>query len=34
MMGYNAGIPRLPLSPGTEAEIANVRKVMEELAII
>lgn len=34
MIGYNAGIPRLPLSPGTEAEIANVRKVMEELSII
>ena len=34
MIGYNAGIPRLPLSPGTEAEIARVRKVMEELSII
>jgi len=32
--GYNAGIPRLPLSPGTEDEIANVRKVMKELSII
>ena len=34
LLGYNAGIPRLPLSPGTETEIAHVRKVMEELSII
>lgn len=34
MLGYNAGIPRLPLSPGTGEEIANIRKVMEELSII
>ncbi len=34
ILGYNAGIPRLPLSPGTEEEIANVRKVMKELSII
>lgn len=34
MIGYNAGIPRLPLSPGTEEEIAKVKKVMQELAII
>lgn len=34
MVGYNAGIPRLPLSPGTEKEIAEVRKVMEKLNII
>lgn len=34
MVGYNAGIPRLPLSPGTEEEIAEVRKVMEKLNII
>ena len=34
MLGYNAGIPRLPLSPGTEEEIATLRKVMEELMII
>jgi len=33
-MGYNAGIPRLPLTPGTEEEIAEVRKVMEKLKII
>jgi len=34
MVGYNAGIPRLPLSPGTEEEIAEVRRVMERLNII
>jgi len=34
MVGYNAGIPRLPLTPGTEEEIAEVRKVMKELNII
>ena len=34
MMGYNAGIPRLPLTPGTEEEIAEIKKVMEKLNII
>ena len=34
MVGYNAGIPRLPLTPGTEEEIAEVRKVMKGLGII
>jgi len=34
MMGYNAGIPRLPLTPGIEEEIAEVKKVMEKLGII
>jgi len=34
MIGYNAGIPRLPLTPGTEEEIAEVRRVMKELGII
>ena len=34
MVGYNAGIPRLPLSPGTEEEIVEVRKVMKQLEII
>ena len=34
MVGYNAGIPRLPLAPGTEEEIAEVRKVMKKLGII
>ena len=34
MVGYNAGIPRLPLTPGTEEEIAEVRRVMKELNII
>jgi len=34
MVGYNAGIPRLPLTPGTEEEIAEVKKVMKKLGII
>jgi len=34
MVGYKAGIPRLPLTPGTEEEITEVRKVMEKLGII
>jgi len=34
MIGYNAGIPRLPLTPGTEEEIEEVKKVMEKLGII
>jgi len=34
VLGYNAGIPRLPLTPGTEEEIAEVKKVMKKLEII
>lgn len=34
MIGYNAGIPRLPLTPGAEEEKANVRAVMEQLGIL
>jgi len=34
MVGYNAGIPRLPLTPGTEEEIAEVRRVMKKIKII
>ena len=34
MVGYNSGIPRLPLTPGTEEEIAEVRRVMKELNIV
>jgi len=34
ILGYNSGIPRLPLLGGTQEEIAGVRKVMEELKII
>jgi len=34
MVGYKAGIPRLPLTPGTEEEIAEVRRVMKKLNII
>jgi 4-hydroxy-tetrahydrodipicolinate synthase len=34
MVGYHAGIPRLPLSPGTEEEIAEVKRVMKKLGIV
>ncbi|HUW17800.1 MAG TPA: 4-hydroxy-tetrahydrodipicolinate synthase [Sedimentisphaerales bacterium] len=34
MVGYNAGIPRLPLTGGTEQEIAEVKKIMKALNII
>jgi 4-hydroxy-tetrahydrodipicolinate synthase len=34
MIGYDAGIPRLPLMPGTEQEIAQVRKIMKALNIV
>jgi len=34
MVGYDAGIPRLPLTPGTEEEIAEVRRVMKKIKII
>jgi len=34
MLGYDAGLPRLPLLPGTEEEIAGVKKIMNELNII
>ena len=34
MIGYNAGIPRLPLMPGTKEEIAEVEKIMRKLNII
>lgn len=34
IMGYKAGIPRLPLTPGTEEEIAEVKRVMKELKVI
>lgn len=34
MLGYNAGMPRLPLTPGTEEEIVEVRRVMKKLNII
>ena len=34
IMGYKAGIPRLPLTPGTEEEIAEIRRVMKELKVI
>jgi len=34
MVGYHAGIPRLPLTPGTEEEIAEVRKIMKKLQVV
>ena len=34
MIGYNAGIPRLPLMPGTKEEVADVEKIMKKLKII
>lgn len=34
MVGYDAGIPRLPLTPGTEEEKEELRKVMRKLGII
>jgi 4-hydroxy-tetrahydrodipicolinate synthase len=34
MLGYNAGIPRWPLSPGTEEEKAEVRKILVDMDIL
>ena len=34
IMGYKAGIPRLPLTPGTEEEIEEVKRLMKELKVI
>jgi 4-hydroxy-tetrahydrodipicolinate synthase len=34
MLGYNSGLPRMPLLPGTEEEIAAVTKIMKELNIV
>jgi len=34
MLGYNAGIPRLPLMPATEEEKAKVKAILEKLNII
>jgi len=34
IVGYNAGIPRLPLTAGTNDEIAQVKKIMVQLNII
>jgi 4-hydroxy-tetrahydrodipicolinate synthase len=34
MVGYNAGYPRLPLTPGTPEEIAKVKAVMQELKVL
>jgi 4-hydroxy-tetrahydrodipicolinate synthase len=34
LVGYNAGYPRLPLTPGTPEEIAKVKEVMRELKLL
>lgn len=34
MVGYNPGIPRLPLIPGTKEEVAEVEKIMRKLNIL
>jgi 4-hydroxy-tetrahydrodipicolinate synthase len=34
LVGYNAGIPRLPLTPGTEEEIADIKRIMIDLEIL
>jgi 4-hydroxy-tetrahydrodipicolinate synthase len=34
LVGYNSGYPRLPLTPGTPEEIANVKAVMQELKVL
>jgi len=34
LIGYNAGIPRLPLTPGTEDEVKAVKQVMKQLGIL
>jgi len=34
LIGSNAGIPRLPLIPGTEEEIADIRRIMTDLKIL
>ncbi|TCL63324.1 4-hydroxy-tetrahydrodipicolinate synthase [Hydrogenispora ethanolica] len=34
LVGYNAGYPRLPLTPGTPQEIAKIKEVMKELQVL
>jgi 4-hydroxy-tetrahydrodipicolinate synthase len=34
MVGFNAGVPRQPLLPGTEEEKAEIRKVLQSLDIL
>ncbi|MCC8180838.1 MAG: 4-hydroxy-tetrahydrodipicolinate synthase [Planctomycetes bacterium] len=34
LIGYNAGIPRMPLLPATDEELANIKVVMKELGIL
>jgi len=34
LLGFNAGVPRLPLIPGTRDEIEQVKKVMKKLNLI
>jgi 4-hydroxy-tetrahydrodipicolinate synthase len=34
LVGYNAGYPRLPLTPGTPEEVAKIKKLMQEMKIL
>jgi 4-hydroxy-tetrahydrodipicolinate synthase len=34
LVGYNAGYPRLPLTPGTPDEIAKVKAMMKALDVL
>ena len=34
LVGYNAGLPRLPLAPGKPEEIAKIREVMADLGLL
>jgi 4-hydroxy-tetrahydrodipicolinate synthase len=34
LTGFNAGIPRLPLTPGTEEEISDIKRIMTDLEIL
>ena len=34
LVGYNAGYPRLPLTPGTPPEIAEIKAVLKELKVL
>ena len=34
IVGYNSGIPRLPLTPGSEEEVEGVKAAMKDLGII
>lgn len=34
LLGYDAGLPRMPLLPATDEELKNVKKVMTELGLL